>query len=537
MIFDHENLPADYEGLLVLTHTLIDVLKDRDAIVLLLRSQIAKLERIAFGRRSEKVTIDLAQLRLMLGDLEGPSLHDGTGTDVPAAGNDDARSGHADGASTGTKRPATPRPRKPLSEHLPHEMVIHPVCACPECGSKRLHKVGEDRRKVVERIPATLKIIEHVRPRMRCRDCDAARQAPPPALPIERAMVGPALLAHIAVSKYLDHLPLNRQTQILARSGVHLSRQTLMNYVAKIAILCAPLADLIGEHVLAGDAFHIDDTPMWVLDRERPRTREGRMWCVLRDERPWGGPAPPAAWYAHAHHRGDGTVLKILDQAHGLMHADGDPRYYAAYRWSVTGDDGIAVPQLLETGCWAHARRCWWEAWTVTKSEGAANVLAIIAKLFEVEREYRGLAPQIRLEARQRRSAHRVVKLKAWLDWAAQALSTNAPEYQAVTYMLDRWAAFERFLTDGRAELSNNAVERAIRPVVLGRKNYGFMGSDAGGERAAVLYTLLQSAKLSGIDPEAWLTDVLTRIADHPVKQLAELLPWNWRPERSALAA
>ena len=537
MDFAPEDLPTDYNQLLVLTRLLIAELKDTKALVLILRGQIAKLERIAFGRRSEKVTLDLAQLRLLLGDLEGPSLRDDQDGHVVAsvmADNDDRADNDTD---TATRRPATPRPRKPFPADAPCETIMHPVCACPDCGGTRLHKVGEDRRKVMERIPATVKIIEHVRPRMRCRDCDATRQAPPPALPIERAMVGPAFLAHIATSKYLDHIPLNRQSQILARSRVQLSRQTLMNYTSGIARLCAPLAELIGEHVFAGDAFHIDDTPMWVLDRERSRTREGRMWCAVRDERPWGGPAPPAAWYAHAASKGDGTVLDILEGANGLMHADGDTRYHAAYRWRVTGDDGVAVPRLLETGCWAHARRYWWEAWTITKSDGAAEVLAVIGRLFEVERDHLGCTPQVRLEARRRLSAARVARLKTWLDWAVQALSTSSPEYPAVTYMLERWPAFERFLTDGRAELSNNAVERAIRPVVLGRRNYSFMGSDAGGERAAVLYTLLQSAKLNGVDPEAWLTDVLTRIADHPVQRLAELLPWNWSQERSALAA
>lgn len=536
MDFDPEDLPTDYDQLLALTRMLISVIKDKEALVLLLQHQIARLERLAFGRRSEKATLELAQLRLMLGDLERPSLDEDDVTDgASCVGNDNFDANERDDTKLGEKRPATPRPRKHLPE--PSEVVVHPVCNCPECGSHRLHKVGEDRRRIVERVPAVVKVIEHVRPRMRCRDCDATRQAPPPSLPIERAMVEPAFLANVATSKYLDHIPLNRKAQILLRSGVTFSRQTLMNYVAGIAKLCAPLADLIGEHVFAGDAFHIDDTPMWVLDRERSRTREGRMWCAVRDERPWGGRAPPAAWYAHAASKGDGTILEILDGAHGLMHADGDPRYQAAYRWTVTDDAGEAVPQLLETGCWSHARRYWWEAWVITRSDAAANVLAIIGKLFEVERDHRGCSPGTRLAARQRLSEPLVARLKIWLDWAAEALGTVAPEYKAVSYMMERWEAFTRFLADGRAELSNNAVERSIRPVVLGRRNYGFMGSDAGGERAAILYTLLQTARLNDVDPEAWLTDVLSRIADLPVSRLAELLPWAWKLERSARAA
>ncbi len=536
MDFDPEDLPTDYDQLVALTRALIAAIRDKEALVLLLRHQIAGLERLAFGRRSEKVTLELAQLRLMLGDLEGPSL-EAEVVELAASSASDANpvaNGHDD-VTAGVKRPGTPRPRKPLP--APDEVIMHPVCTCPECGGRRLHKVGEDRRRIVERVPAVVKVIEHVRPRMRCRDCDATRQAPPPSLPIERAMVGPAFLANVATAKFLDHIPLNRQAQILLRSGVTFSRQTLTNYVAGIARLCAPLAELIGEHVFAGDAFHIDDTPMWVLDREQARTREGRMWCAVRDERPWGGRAPPAAWYAHAPTKGDGTVLEILDGAHGLMHADGDTRYLAAYRWTVADATGEPVPQLLETGCWSHARRYWWEAWVTTRSDGAANVLAIIGKLFEIERDHRGCPPAVRLDARQRLAAPLVARLRIWLDWAAQALSTVAPEYKAVTYMMERWDAFGRFLTDGRAELSNNAVERSIRPVVLGRRNYGFMGSDAGGERAAVLYTLLQSARLNGVDPEAWLTDVLSRISDLPISRLAELLPWAWQPERSARAA
>lgn len=536
MDFDPEDLPTDYNQLLALARMLIATIRDNEAMVLLLRHQIAKLERLAFGRRSEKVTLELAQLRLALGDLEGPSLEESTvGAPVPDAGNDNPVTDKRHGAAPSEKRPATPRPRKPLPD--PDEVIVHPVCACPECGGRRLHKVGEDRRRIVERVPAVVKVIEHVRPRMRCRDCDATRQAPPPSLPIERAMVGPAFLAHVAVSKFIDHIPLNRQSQILLRSGVTFSRQTLMNYVAGTARLCAPLADLLGEHTLAGDAFHIDDTPMWVLDRERARTREGRMWCVVRDERPWGGSAPPAVWYAHAASKGDGTISEILGNARGLMHADGDTRYHAAYRWTVADDAGEPVPQLLETGCWSHARRYWWEAWMITKSDAAANVLAIISKLFAVERDHRGCPPAVRLAARQRLAEPLVARLKVWLDWAIGALSSIAPEYKAVVYMTERWDAFRRFLTDGRAELSNNAVERSIRPVVLGRRNYGFMGSDAGGERAAVLYTLLQTARLNGVDPEAWFTDVLTQIADLPVSRLPELLPWVWKREQLARAA
>lgn len=228
---------------------------------------------------------------------------------------------------------------------------------------------------------------------------------------------------------------------------------------------------------------------------------------------------------------------RILADASGFMHADGDTRYHQVYDWRVAGPDGDEIPRLYETGCWAHARRRFMEAWQSTSSQGAGEVLAVMAKLFETERACKGSPPEERLAMRLKYSAHRVARLKIWLDWAYAAGSTAMPVHDAVNYMLERWLAFERFLTDGRVEMTNNAAERAIRPVVLDRRNYGFMGSDAGGERAAILYTLVQTARLNKIDPEAWLTDVLTRIADHPAHRLAELLPWNWQPARAEQAA
>lgn len=503
-------IPTDPDALRAFTLALCAELQAKDVFIDKLKMRIAVLERTEFGRRSEKMNEDLRQLRLLLEGAEGaPSLETENGAPIELSSSD---------RETGS------RTRKPLGEHLPRETVEHPVTLCPHCGGSRFCQRGVDRREVLEYVPACFKVVEHIRPRMSCRSCERMVQMPMPPLPIERGRPGPALLAHVVVSKYADHLPLNRQSTIYARAGVHLSRQVLAGWLTKLDQLLQPLADAIGVHARGGPVFHIDDTKMPILEKGRHRTREGRLWCVVRDERPWSGEAAPAAFYRHAKGRSREDPERLVDDCSGYMHADADQRFTRIYN-DTTDDES----RLKEVACWAHARRRFYDAWKETGSDGAHQVLELMGKLFALEADHRGSSPGERLAARQATAVPLLEKLKAFLTWARDAGSTIMPMHDATRYMLDRWDAFARYTTDGRLEMSNNAAERAIRPTVIGRKNYMFCGSDAGAERAASFYTIIESTKMNGLDPEAYLGDIIARIGEHPINRIDELLPWNWR--------
>lgn len=507
------DIPTDYDALRAFTLAVCAELKAKNLYIDRLKMRIAVLERIDFGRRSEKMNEELRQLRLLLDDAGAPP--DLAATEVSA--------------EVAPVEPVEPNPRtrKALGSHLPREVVAHPVHNCPHCGGTRFCQRGEDRREVLEYVPARFKVVVHVRPRMSCRSCERMVQVAMPPLPIERGRPGPGLLAHVVVSKYGDHIPLNRQSTIYARSGVSLSRQVMAGWMAKLDALLQPLADEIGAHARGGAVFHIDDTKMPILEKGRHRTREGRLWCVVRDERPWSGGAPPAAFYKHARGRSQEDPERLVDRCSGYMHADADKRFHRIYKDRTEDDRGF---RLKEVACWAHARRRFYDAWKETGSDGARQVLELMGKLFALEAEHRGRSPDDRLAARQATAVPMIEQLKRFLEWARDAGSTIMPMHDAVRYMLDRWDAFSRYTTDGRLEMSNNAAERAIRPTVIGRKNYMFCGSDAGGERAASFYTIIESAKMNGLDPEAYLTDVIGRIGEHSINRLAELLPWNWQP-------
>lgn len=480
-----------------------------------LKARVAVLERARFGRSSEKVTREIEQLQLLIGELEqGASPVEAEQAANPVA------------ETTAAPEPGrNARARKPLPAHLPREIVEHEAGhACPHCGEARFSRVGEDRREVLEYVPSHFKIIEHVRPKLSCRACERIFQAPMPALPIERGRPGPALLAHVLVSKFCDHLPLNRQSVIYARSGVDLDRKLLAGWMGAMRVALQPLAEAIAAHARGGPVFHIDDTKMPVQQRGLRKTREGRLWCLVRDERPWSGQAPPAVVYRHAEGRSRSDPEKLVDGCRGFMHADADHRFKQIYLDRIGGE----TPRLQEVACWAHARRRFYEAWVSTESPGAKQVLDLMGELFAIEAENHGCPPEERLSARLQRSVPLIAKLKAFLDWAQTHGSTIMPIADAVNYMLDRWDAFARYATDGRLEMSNNAAERAMRSPVLGRRNYLFVGSDAGGDRAAVFYTIIMTAKMNGLDPEAYLTDIIARIGDHPASRIDELLPWNW---------
>ena len=480
-----------------------------------LKMQLAVLRRARFGRSSEKLDRDIEQLELLIGELE----------EETAEGK--ARADAADPSRTGVARTRERKQpvRRPLPEHLPREIVTHdPPCACPGCGGTVFSRIGQDEREVLEYVPSSFKVIRHVRPKLSCRACETIMQPPMPALPIERGRPGPGLLAHTLVSKYCDHTPLHRQAVIHAREGVDLDRSTLADWVGQAVFLLLPLAEAIGRHVRAGVALHADDTPVPVLAPGLGRTRTGRLWVLVRDERPWGSAVPPAAFYRYSADRKGVHAIALLGSCQGFLHADGYAGFDALYQPTTPVGDA----RLVEVACWAHARRKFHDVHHATTSPIALEALQRIAALFAIEGSIRGGSPERRTAAREEHARPLLDQLRLFLDASLVRVSGKSTLAQAIRYALSRWTALSRYVADGRLEMSNNAAERAIRPLALGRKNYLFCGSDAGGQRAACLYTIVETAKMNGINPQAYLADVLGRIADHPIQKIDALLPWFW---------
>jgi len=466
-----------------------------------LKLMVAKLQRLQFGRRAERFEVDADQLNL-LAETATPSA-----AEPPAV-----PSVHS--AASVNRRPV----RKPLPAHLPRETIIHDAgCeGCPDCGGA-LRRIGEDVAETIEIIPARFKVIRHVRPKFACAACDAIVQAKAPARPIARGLAGPGLLAHVLASKYCDHLPLYRQSEIYARQGIDLSRSTLADWVGECAALLDPLIEAIRRHVLGGATLHADDTPVPVLDPGRGRTKTGRLWTYVRDERPAHGEGPPAVWFAYSPDRKGIYPQQHLDAFRGSLHADG----YAGFGRL------FASEAITESACWAHARRKLYEVHEVQAGPLTERALALIRELYAVEADIRGRSPPERLAVRQARAAPVLTQLHAWLERILTQVPRKSTLAEAVRYALGRWPALIRYGSDGQLEIDNNAAERALRTVALGRKNYLFAGSDAGGERAAAMYTVLGTAVLNGLDPEAYLHHVLGCIAEHPINRIEELLPWN----------
>jgi transposase len=484
-----------------------------------LKAQLAVLRRARFGRSSEKLDREIEQLELLIGEFE------------EGVAESEARSGQADDkkASPARSKPRSQKPtgRKPLPAHLPREQIMHcPQGACPCCGGTVLRKISDVVTEVLEYVPSTFKVVEHVRPTMSCRACETIMQAPLPSFPIERGRPGPGLLAHIAVSKFADCLPLHRQSEIYARQDVDIDRSTMAEWMGRTAALLYPLTEAIGQHVRAGTVLHADDTTVPVLEPGRGRTRTGRLWAVVRDERPFAGNAPPAAFYRYSPDRRGEHAVALLSGCRGFLHADG----YAGFNALFAHDPKTGQPRLMEVGCWAHARRKIYDVYEETASPLAKEALERIAELFDIETRVNGRPPPERLAARQQDAVPLLTELHVFLEKALSQISGKSTLAKAIRYSLSRWNALTRYTTDGRLEMTNNAVERAIKPLVLARKNYMFAGSDSGGVRAAAFHTLIQSARMNGRDPEAYLRDVLARIADHPINRIGELLPWNWNP-------
>ena len=425
----------------------------------------------------------------------------------------------------------------PFPDHLPRERVVVPApCSCPACGGDRLSRLGEDVTETLEVIPRSWKVIQTVREKFACRDCEKIAQAPAPFHVVPRGWAGPSFLAMLLFEKYGQHQPLNRQAERFAREGVPLSLSTLADQVGAAAHALMPIYKLIEAHVLAAARIHGDDTTVPVM--AKGKTDVARLWVYVRDDRPFAGTDPPAALFHYSRDRRGEHPQTHLAAWSGILQADAYGGYNELYR------EGRDPGPVLEAGCFAHARRKFFELADVVssarkKSRGqrAAMIYPIALEavqrldaLFDIERSINGKTPAERLATRQELSAPLMADLHTWLTEQVAKLSRGHDLTKACFYMLKRWDAFTRFLDDGRVCLTNNAAERALRCIPLGRKAWLFCGSDRGGQRAAVIYTLIQTAKLNDVDPQAWLADVLARIADHPATKLDELLPWNWGP-------
>jgi transposase len=487
-----------------------EALKVKTLEVEKLKMQLAKLRRMQFGQSSEKLSHQVAQLELAIEE---------------AAADLDALAEPIVEAAPAPAEPAPPAelpPRKParqkLPAHLPRETIVHaPAAICPECGGAT-RTLGEDRCEILEYVPGHFRVIEHVRPKASCRACEKVRQAPPPALPIERGRPGPGLLAHVLVAKYCDHLPLYRQSEIYARDGVELSRSTLAGWVGRAAFELQPVVEAVEAHVLAGANVHGDDTPVPVLAPGTGKTATGRLWAYVRDERPFASQEPPAVFYRYSPDRKAIHPQQHLASFRGTLQADGYAGFGELYRQG----------RVREVACWAHVRRKFFDILEGNGSPLAKEALMRIGELYGVEDVARGQPPDLRREIRQSRARRLLDDLKAWFDATLPRISGKSELAGAIRYPASRWLQLTRYCDDGRLEIDNNAAERAMRGVALGRKNWLFAGSDAGGERAAAIYSLIGTAKLNGIDPEAWLRDVLGRLATHPARRIVDLLPWEW---------
>ena len=482
-------------------HSQEEQLAGRQAEIERLQLLIAKLRRMQFGRRSEKLQGQIEQLELQLDELATARAEQPAASPTPET------------AAPGRK----PR-RRPLPGHLPRRKrtILPKETACPDCGGA-LKPLGEDVSEILEYIPAHFQVIQQVRPKLACTHCDKIVQAEAPSRPIARGLAGPGLLAHVLVSKYCDHLPLYRQEEIYARVGVELERTTLADWVGGASQLLAPLVEALRRHVMGAAKLHADDTPVPVLAPGLGRTKTGRLWTYVRDDRPAGDATPPGVWFAYSPDRKGEHPQGHLRHFSGTLQADA----YAGF------DKVYETGRIREAACWAHVRRKFYDLQVAHKSPIAQEALERIAALYAIEKEIRGRPPDERREIRQTRARPLLESFRQWLEICLPKLSQKSDTTAAVKYALGRWEALTRYAEDGGLEIDNNAAERALRAVALGRKNYLFAGSDRGGERAATLYSLIGTAKLNNLDPESYLRDVLSRLPDHPISRIEELLPWN----------
>jgi transposase len=480
-----------------------------------LRAIIKELQRHRFGRRSERLDPD--QLALALEDLE----------QTVAA----AEAGEEKAAKPERLRPARRRiNRGALPAHLPRVETVIDIAdrTCPCCAGA-LHRIGEDVAERLDIVPAQFRVLAVRRPKYACRACEGTViQAPAPARLIEGGLPTEALVAHVIVAKYADHSPLYRQAQIYARQGIDLDRSTLADWVGRAAWFLRPLHERLLAHLRGSSKLFADETTAPVLDPGRGRTKTGQLWAYARDDRPWGGPAPPAVVYVYAPDRKAERPITHLQGFRGILQVDG----YAGYRMlAEAGHVELAF-------CWAHVRRRFYEIAVAGVAPIATAALARIAELYAIEAEIRGRPAAARQTARQERARPIIEAFKPWLEAQLATVSQKAPIAVAIRYALVRWPGLTRLLDDGRIEIDSNVVERTIRPIALNRKNALFAGSDGGGEHWAILASLIETCKLNGIDPHAYLADILARlVAGHPINRIGELLPWVWAAARQTQRA
>jgi transposase len=483
-----------------------------EAMVAHLKLLIAKLKHDKFGASSERGRKLIDQLELELDELV-------TAASETATVAENAAPKGATGAqpTSSARKPV----RAPLPAYLPRERIVVPApSACPCCSGK-LSKLGEDVTETLEVIPRQWKVVQTVRERFSCRNCEVITQPPAPFHPIIRGRAGPNLLAMILEAKFGQHLPLNRQSETFAREGIELSVSTIADWVGACTAMLAPLVLLIDAHALAAARLHGDDTTVPLL--AKGQTVTARLWTYVRDDRPFAGPAPPAAMFRYSRDRTGEHPQRHLAGYAGILQADAYAGFNELYA------PGRKPGPITEAACWAHGRRKLFKLAEVARAPLAAEAVRRIDLIFDAERALNGLPAEQRLAARQQDIAVLVAELESWMRETRTKLSRHSDLAKAMNYMLTRWEAFTAFLRDGRICLTNNAAERALRGIAVGRKSWLFAGSDRGGERAAAMYSLIVTAKLNDIDPRAWLADVLARIADHPASRLHELLPWNWK--------
>ena len=501
------------------------VVSASDAMIRHLQLQIAKLRREQFSHSAERHARLIEQLEMQLEDLETDLGQDRAKTDAAVA--------KTTVAAFERRRPA----RKPFPEHLPRErVVVEAPAACTCCGSTRIVKMGEDITETLEVIPRQWKVIQTVREKVTCRECEKISQPPAPFHPTPRGWAGPNLLAMVLFEKFGQHQPLNRQAERYAKEGVEISLSTLADQVGACAVALQPIHDLIRTHVLGAERLHADDTTVPLM--AKGGTRTARLWTYVRDDRPFAGGAPPAALYSFSTDRRMEHPTRHLAGWTGILQADAYGGYNGVY------DAARKPAPVLSALCWSHARRKFFELadikTTARKGRPIAEDISPIAleavkridAIFDVEREITGLTAEVRHDARQRLVRPMVEDLHDWMRAERARMSKHNPVAKAINYMLDedgRWAAFSRFLDDGHICLTNNAAERALRGVALGRKAWLFAGSSRGGDRAAFMYSLIVTAKMNDVDPQAWLADVLARLPDMTLSRLPELLPWNWQ--------
>jgi transposase len=481
-----------------------------------MKVELAYLRRMKYGRSSER--LEHPQLELVGGQV-APCV---VAPPADVSADDGLKSNVTPLDLERKKREAKNRPGlRDLPAHLPRRTVVHTPqggCGCTACGAG-LREIGQDVSEVLDYEPGTFHVVRHVRPKLACAGCKTITQALAPTRAMDRCMAGAGLLTHIAVSKFADHVPLYRLCQIYGRDGVEMSRSTITDMVGNCALLLTPLAEAVGRYVLKAHKVHGDDTPVRALGGKGCKAHTGRLWVYVRDDRPSGDKAPPAVWFQYSADRKGEHPARHLKNFSGVLQADAYAGYDAIYKQG----------RVLEAGCWSHARRKLWDIHVKQKRQPgtlAHQGLVRIGELFRTEAEVNGRSALRRRRMRQVRTVPVLTELKCWMGETLAQVSAKSPMALAIGYSLSNWTALTNFVQDGRIDAHNNTAERALRGVALGRKNYLHFGSDAGGHTAAVMYTLLGTAKLNGINPQRYLRHVLERIGDHPSNRIDELLPW-----------